>query len=115
MVEQEYSLDAIFGSLSDPTRRDILKRISDRSMSVGSIAGYYTFSFAGVAKHLEVLERAGLIRKTRQGKKQIVTIDPIALSAANEYLEDYKKLWEQRLDVLGTYLSTIKKKGQRND
>lgn len=92
MVEQEYSLDAIFGSLSDPTRRDILKRISKRSMSVGTIAEYYTFSFAGVAKHLEVLEHAGLIRKTRQGKEQIVTIDPTALAAANEFLEDYKQL-----------------------
>jgi DNA-binding transcriptional ArsR family regulator len=114
MVEQEFSLDAIFGSLSDPTRRDILKRISRQSMSVGSIAEYYSFSFAGVAKHLDVLERAGLINKTRRGKEQIVTIDPSALAAANDYLEDYKRLWGQRLDSLDTYLKSMHKKGERS-
>ncbi len=108
MVEQSFSLDAIFGSLSDPTRRDIIKRISERSMSVSAIAKHYKFSFAGVAKHLEVLERAGLIRKARKGKEQIVTIDPAALAAANGYLEDYKQLWEQRLDSLDQFLKTIK-------
>lgn len=112
MVEQGYNLDSIFGSLSDPTRRDILGRISERSMSVGEIARHYAFSFAGVAKHLEVLERAGLVNKTRRGKEQIVTIDPIALAAANDYLKDYKQLWEQRLDSLDTYLKSTSKKGK---
>lgn len=107
MVEQAYSLDAVFGSLSDPTRRDILKRISKRSMSVSAIARHYKFSLAGVAKHLEVLERAGLVSKVRQGKEQIVTIDPAALAAANNYLENYKKLWEQRLDSLDHYLKSL--------
>jgi DNA-binding transcriptional ArsR family regulator len=107
MVEQVYSLDAIFGSLSDPTRRDILKRIKEHSMSVGAIAEHYKFSFAGVAKHLEVLEHAGLIHKERRGKAQIVTIDPIAFAAANEYLDNYKQLWEQRLDSLDQFLKTI--------
>jgi DNA-binding transcriptional ArsR family regulator len=110
MVEQVYSLDAVFGSLSDPTRRDILNRISDRSMTVGAIAEHYKFSFAGVAKHLGVLERAGLIRKTRQGKEQIVTIDPAGLAAADLYLENYKQLWEQRLDALDKYLKESKRR-----
>ena len=105
MVEQTYNLDAIFGSLSDPTRRDILKRIRNNSMSVSSIAKYYKFSLAGVAKHLEVLERSGLVNKNRQGKEQIVTIDPKALAVANYYLENYKKMWENRLDSLDEYLN----------
>ena len=111
MVEQAqaYSLDNIFASLSDPTRRDIIKRISDRNMSVSTIAKHYKISFAGVAKHLNVLERAGLIKKTRQGKEQIVAIDPAALAAANNYLDDYKQLWEQRLDSLDEYLKSINK------
>jgi DNA-binding transcriptional ArsR family regulator len=107
MVEQVYSLDSVFGSLSDPTRRDILKRISKRGMSVGAIARQYEFSFSGVAKHLEVLERAGLINKTRRGKEQIITIDPAALAIANDYLENYKQLWEKRLDSLDQYLKSI--------
>ena len=112
MVERMYSLDTIFGSLSDPTRRDILLRVSNKSMSIKEIAENYKFSFAGVAKHLDVLERAGLIRKSRQGKEQIVSIEPKALAAADLYLENYKELWEQRLDSLGAYLETITKEGK---
>jgi DNA-binding transcriptional ArsR family regulator len=109
MVERTYELDAIFGSLSDPTRRDIVSRVSERSMSVGAIAKHYDISLAGVAKHLEVLERAGLVSKTRRGKEQIVAINPSALAAANGYLEAYRRLWEQRLDSLDNYLKLIKK------
>jgi len=107
MVEQAYSLDTIFRSLSDPTRRDILKRIKKGSLSISAIAESYKFSFAGIAKHLDVLERAGLIHKERQGKEQIVSIDPVALAAANEYIESYKELWEKRLDSLDEYLKSI--------
>ncbi|HEY1645223.1 MAG TPA: metalloregulator ArsR/SmtB family transcription factor [Candidatus Saccharimonadales bacterium] len=108
MVEQAYSLDAIFGSLSDPTRRDILKRLTKREMSVSEIAKHYDFSFAGIAKHLQVLQRAGLISKTRQGKEQIITVAPLALSTANKYLESYS----QRLDSLDMYLKSVNKKGE---
>jgi DNA-binding transcriptional ArsR family regulator len=114
MVEQVYSLDSVFGSLSDPTRRDILKRISLRSMSISAIAQHYDFSLAGVAKHLEVLERAGLVRKTRKGKEQIVTIDPHALAAANDYLEMYRQLWEDRLDSLDRYIKSINDNGEKH-
>jgi len=80
-------------------------------MSVGAIAKCYDFSFAGVAKHLEVLQRAGLVRKTRQGKEQLVSIDPEGLAAANSYIQDYKQLWEQRLDSLESYLQLVNKEG----
>jgi len=109
MVEQVINLDAIFGSLSDPTRRDILSRVRNSDMSIGSIAQYYNYSFAGIAKHLDVLEHAGLINKTRKGKEQIVSIDATALEAAVKYLDDYKQLWEQRLDSLDTFLQTANK------
>ncbi|HEU5114470.1 MAG TPA: metalloregulator ArsR/SmtB family transcription factor [Candidatus Paceibacterota bacterium] len=108
MVEQAYRLNAVFGSLSDPTRRDILKRLSRRSSSVGEIARHYDISFAGIAKHVDVLSRAGLVTKTRQGKEQIVEIVPEALANANGYLETYRNLWERRLDRLDAYLKKIK-------
>jgi len=111
MVEQTYKLDAIFSSLSDPTRRDILTRISNQGMNVSTIAGHYTFSLAGIAKHLDVLERAGLVRKIRQGKEQIVMIDPKALAAANEYLEVYRGLWEDRLGSLDKLMQKIEERG----
>lgn len=107
MVEQIYNLDAVFGSLSNPVRRDMLQRISRHGLSVGEVAKHYEFSLAGVAKHLEVLEHAGLVRKTRQGKEQIVTIEPQALAAASDFLEQYKQLWERRLDTLDEYVKSI--------
>jgi DNA-binding transcriptional ArsR family regulator len=111
MVEYTYDLDTIFGSLSDGTRRDILKRIIENGsgMSVSVIAEPYSFSFAAIAKHLEVLVRAGLVRKTRQGKQQVVTVEKEALVTATEFLEEYKRLWDNRLDSLGEYLKSIKK------
>lgn len=114
MVERSYNLNTVFGSLSDPTRRDILKRVSRHSLSVSAIAGHYELSLAGVAKHLNVLEQAGLVSKTRHGKEQIVTIVPEALAAADNYIETYRQLWEDRLDSLDNYLQLItnKKKGK---
>jgi DNA-binding transcriptional ArsR family regulator len=107
MVEQIYDLDSIFSSLGDPTRRDILSRINSGGMSVGAIARNYAISLAGVAKHLDVLERAGLVRKTRHGREQIVAVNPAALAAATDYLETYRRLWEQRLDSLDVYLQSV--------
>jgi len=110
MVERTYQLDSVFGCLSDPTRRDILGRISNQAMSVGAIAEHYDFSLAGIAKHLNVLERAGLIQKNRRGKEQIVSIDPNGLAAASDYLDTYRELWERRLDSLDTYLTSFNKR-----
>jgi len=114
MVEQQNRLDAVFKSLSDPTRRDILKKISKKSMSVGQIAIHYQLTFAAVAKHLDVLAHAGLVTKARRGKEQIVTLSPKTLAAANHYLERYRELWENRLDSLDKYLKTINKKGTKH-
>lgn len=113
MVEHVDELDAVFGSLSDSTRRDILKRISKHSMTVGEIAKHYALTFAAVAKHVDVLERARLVNKTRRGREQIVTLAPKALAAASGYLENYRQLWENRLDSLDSYLKSITKKGKK--
>ncbi len=116
MVEQTNELDSVFGSLSDPTRRDILKKVSKKSLSVGQIALHYPLTFAAVAKHLDVLHHANLISKSRCGKEQIVSISPHTLAAASDYLENYRQLWENRLDSLDTYLKLINKnkKGKNN-
>jgi DNA-binding transcriptional ArsR family regulator len=116
MVEQQNKLDAVFQSLSDPTRRSILKVISKKSLSVGQIAIHYQLTFAGVAKHLDVLHRAQLITKRRVGKEQIVSISPQTLASANKYLDSYKQLWENRLESLDDYLKLTNnpKKGKRN-
>lgn len=108
MVEQTERLDAIFTSLADPVRRDILKRVAKRELSVSEIASSYQLTFAAISKHLMVLERAKLVAKHREGKWQIVRLAPAALKDADRYLRRYRELWEGRLDRLDSYLTTHK-------
>lgn len=108
MVEYALSLDSIFSSLADSTRRDILRRVSSEELSVGEIAKPYDLTFAAVSKHLKVLEKARLIIKERRGKEQMVHIAPGALLGAEEYLEFYRKHWEHQLDSLESYLKETK-------
>lgn len=104
MVEYTFSLDSVFGALADPTRRDILRRVSSAEMSVGEIARYYDLTFAAVSKHLKVLEKAKMIIKRKRGKEKMVSLAPQAFADAAEYLEWYRSLWENRLDALESYL-----------
>jgi len=108
MVEYVFSLDNVFGALADPTRRDILRRVSSDEMSIGQIARHYDLTFAAVSKHLKVLERAKMVIKRRKGKEQIVSLSPGAIASADEYLEFYRRLWEKRLDSLAVYLEENK-------
>lgn len=104
MVEHDARLDLVFGSLSDTTRRDILRRIAKEELSVGEIASSYDISFAAVSKHLVVLERARLITKRREGKLHIAALSPAPLTEASKHLERYRDIWESRLDRLEKYL-----------
>lgn len=87
MIEYTVKLDYIFSSLADSTRRDILRRVAKKELSVGAIAKSYSISFAAVSKHLGVLERANLIVKHRCGKQHYARLAPVALKDANAYLE----------------------------
>jgi DNA-binding transcriptional ArsR family regulator len=108
MVEHTFSLDSVFSSLSDSTRRDILKRVCGEELSVGQVAKPYSLTFAAVSKHLKVLEGANLITKKRRGKEQIVSAVPLTLKQAEDYLSNYKALWEERYDQLEKLLKTVK-------
>ena len=108
MVERIAELNFIFGSLADPTRRDILARVAQTELSISEIAHHYDMSFAAISKHLNVLQKAKLIVKRREGKNHMVTLAPHALQSADEYLEQYKQLWEQKFNKLDTLLKEDK-------
>ncbi len=110
MVEYTLNLDSVFASLADPTRRDILRRVSHEELSIGEVAQPYKLSFAAISKHLQVLERANLIRKRRRGKEQLVCLAPQVLKGADEYLEFYRQFWEDKLDALDSYLKESKER-----
>lgn len=107
-------LSDIFASLADATRRDILRRVAKKEMSVGEIASRYNLTFAGVSKHLKVLEKAKLVVKRREGKQQIVQMAPATIQTATKALENYQKLWDDRFDALDQYLTKIPKEGKKN-
>ena len=110
MVEYSLQLDSVFGSLADPTRRDILQRVARRELTVSDVASHYDMSLAAVSKHLKVLQQAKLIIKRRRGKQHMISLAPHALNDAGDYLEQYRKLWTERFDSLEEYL----KKGEHN-
>lgn len=105
MVEYTINIDAIFSSLADATRRDILLRVSKRTHSIGELAEHHpSISFAGIAKHIGVLEGAKLIIKKKEGRYQIISVNPKSLEQATRVLEQYKSIWEARFTSLDTLL-----------
>ena len=107
MVELSTDLDKIFGALADATRRDILKRVSRDEHTINELAEPYAMSLAAVAKHVSVLEKAGLVTKYRNGKEKVVHIAPKAMKVAAEHLSEYEKLWSARFDALEKLLNDI--------
>jgi DNA-binding transcriptional ArsR family regulator len=107
MVEYTLSLDNIFSSLADPTRRDILRRVSYKELTISEVAKPYDLTFAAISKHLKVLERAKLITKQRRGKEQMVSVVPQALKEADDYLEAYRKIWDERYQALDKLLKEM--------
>lgn len=94
-------LDAVFASLADATRRDILVRVLKAPQSIGELAeAHKEMSFAAIAKHIGVLESALLITKTREGRQQIVSANPKTIAAATDMLQKYEAMWESRFNTL---------------
>lgn len=104
MVEYTLGLDAVFGSLADPTRRDILNRVARSELSVSEISQPYDMSLAAVSKHLKILEQARLITKRRKGRQHLVSLAPGALRQADDYLKFYQQFWTERLEALEVYI-----------
>ena len=100
-------LSATFSALSDPTRRAILARLALGETSVSELAKPFDISLPAVSRHLKVLEHAGLIARGREAQWRPCRIEPQALKTIDEWLEEYRRLWEQRLDRLEEYLRTL--------
>lgn len=103
-------LDFTFGALADPIRRAILARLADRVATVGELSRPFDVSRPAISKHLRVLERAGLVRRTRDGRFSRCGLDASPMRDAAEWVEQYRKFWEQRLDSLSRYLDAEERK-----
>ena len=91
-------MDRVFAALADATRRDIVRRLLTQEASVSVLADRYAMSFAAVAKHVAVLERARLVSKTRRGREQVVRAEIGNLRSAGDLLAEFEGLWRGRAD-----------------
>jgi DNA-binding transcriptional ArsR family regulator len=100
MVEEVAEMDGVFHALAHGTRRDMLGRLADSELTVGELAEPLTMSLAAASKHIKVLERAGLVQRTVDGRRHVCRLDPAPLASASDWLHFYERYWNERLDVL---------------
>jgi DNA-binding transcriptional ArsR family regulator len=106
-------LSTTFAALADPTRRAILARLALGETSVTDLAQPFAMSLPAVSKHLKVLERAGLIARGREAQWRPCRIQPAALKDVDEWLEHYRRFWEESFDRLDDYLRELQAKGKK--
>ena len=108
-------LTATFGAFADPTRRSLLDRLARGPASVSELARPFRITQQAVSKHLAFLERAGLIAKRREGRQHFCALRLERFQEAASWMEETRKLWEERLDRFEEYLVELKKKEDQNE
>ena len=103
-------LNATFSALADPTRRAIVARLASGEASVQELARPFDMSLPAISKHLKVLERAGLISRGRDAQRRPSRIEAIPLREVSDWVEQYRRNWDLRLDRLDAYLRDVQKK-----
>jgi DNA-binding transcriptional ArsR family regulator len=110
----EDHLNATFAALADPTRRAILAHLTSGERSVTELAAPFAMSLPAISKHLKVLERAGLIARGREAQWRPCRLEARPLKDAVNWLEHYRRFWEQSLDRLDSYLHELQVKEKKN-
>jgi len=100
------AVDEVFAALADPTRRAILGRLREGEASVSELAAPFTMSMTAIAKHVRVLERAGLLTHRKSGRVRRCRIAAGRLQIASEWLDTYRGFWSERLDGLAKHLES---------
>jgi DNA-binding transcriptional ArsR family regulator len=109
MLQTADPLSVTFAALADPTRRAILARLSHGETSVTELARPFAISGPAVTKHLKVLEKAGLISRSREAQWRPAKLEGAPLKAVTDWLDDYRRFWEQSFDRLDSYLTELQK------
>ena len=107
MVDSQAELDAIFGALADGTRRGMLAQLARGDATIGELGRPFPITKGAVTKHIKVLERAGLLRRTVQGREHHCEIRTDPLDDAQLYIERIRAFWGDRLDDLAVYLNQL--------
>jgi DNA-binding transcriptional ArsR family regulator len=102
------TLDSVFNALCDPTRRAILARLTDTDARVTDIAAEFPISLNSISKHIRMLERAGLVRRSIAGREHLLSLEAAPLAEASMWIEHYRRFWEGRLAALEAYVTRQK-------
>ncbi|HYB23581.1 MAG TPA: metalloregulator ArsR/SmtB family transcription factor [Solirubrobacteraceae bacterium] len=113
--QAEPPIEALFHALADPTRRAMVDRLIDGPASVSELAAPLPMSLPAVVQHLHVLEAGGLVRTHKVGRVRTCSIEPAALSAAERWIAQRRRTWEERLDRLGEFLAASSPEGENPD
>ncbi len=108
------SLNHIFAALSDPTRRGMLAHLAKGEANVRSLTDLYQVSQPAISKHLRILERAGLVSRTKNGRESIVRVDPRPIDDVTNWIGLYAQFWKLQFDEVELYLQT-KNNGKREE
>jgi DNA-binding transcriptional ArsR family regulator len=100
MVKQSAILDGVFGALSDPVRRDIVERLTRGELTAGAISARFSISQPAVSKHLKVLERCGLVKRTIVGREHHLRLAPRAMQTASQWIDRQQAFWNASFDRL---------------
>jgi DNA-binding transcriptional ArsR family regulator len=103
-------LDGVFNALCDPTRRAILARLTDADARVTEVAADFPISLNSISKHIRMLERAGLLRRSIVGRDHVLSLNAGPLAEAQAWIEEYRRFWEGRLAALDAFVTARKRK-----
>ena len=105
-------LDQVIGAISDPTRRAIIGRLARGPARISDIAAPFSMSLTGVCKHVRMLERAGLVRRTRRGRENTLELSAEPLREVARWISKYERFWNARLDRLEAFFAAKQEKSQ---
>ena len=105
----------VFQAIADPVRRDIIDLLAQEKLTVNTVAEKFEVSRPAISKHLKILEECGIISINKQGRERFCQIQPKNLIPAFMWIEQYQKLWEDRLDSFEQYLDQLQAKNKENE
>jgi len=100
----------VFQAIADPVRRDIIKLLSEKSLTVNSVAEHFDVSRPAISKHLKILKECGIIHIDKRGRERLCQIQPKNLIPAFMWIDQYRALWEERIDSFEDYVNKLKDK-----
>lgn len=105
----------VFQAIADPVRRDIIEHLSKQTMTVNKVAEHFDISRPAISKHLRILEECGIISIAQKGRERYCLINPKNLIPAFLWIDQYRNLWEEKLDSFENYLNQLQHKSNKNE